>query len=129
MHIGREQRTDTLIDEMLAHDAEQVVLGMRKQLFRLRAAEPIDQLLARHRRVVEKRNQQRPHFLAIGMPEPAEGFRVLPGKTRERGAGLVCVFDGERGYGTISTAKDSAGDPTRIVGDEVPQFKGRIRAR
>ena len=54
VHVGREQRADALVDKMLAHDAEEVVLGVRQQLFCLGTAQPVDELLARHRRVVER---------------------------------------------------------------------------
>ena len=77
VHIRREQRTDALVDKMLAYDAEEVVLRVRQQLFCLGTAEPVDELLARHRRVVEERHQKRPHLLAIGMPERPEGLGVL----------------------------------------------------
>ena len=77
---------------MLAHDAEQIVLGMREQLFRFGAAQPVDQLLARHRSVVEQAGQQRPHLEAIGVPERAERFRILLREVRQRGAGLVEIL-------------------------------------
>ena len=92
VHIRGEQRADALVDEMLAHHAEQIVLGVREQLLRLRPAQPVDELLARHRRVVEQRGQQRPHLDTIGMPELAEGLGVLLGKARQRGAGLVEIL-------------------------------------
>ena len=92
VHIRREQRADALVDEMLAHDAEEVVLRVREQLFCLGAAQPVDELLARHRRVVEQRHQQRPHLLAIGMPERPEGLGVLLRKAGERRAGLVEIL-------------------------------------
>ena len=57
VHIRGEQRADALIDEMLAHHAEQIVLGVRQQFLGFRPAQPVEQLLARQRRVVEQRGQ------------------------------------------------------------------------
>src|SRR5215475_10914429 len=49
VHIGREQCSNAFVDKMLPHDTKEIVLGMRKQFFCLGSAQPVDQLLARHR--------------------------------------------------------------------------------
>ena len=41
VHVGREQRADAVVVEMLAHHAEQVVLGMRQELLGLRAGQAV----------------------------------------------------------------------------------------
>ena len=68
------------------------MLRVRQQFFRLRTAQAVDDLLARHRRVVHQRHQQRPHLDAVGVPQIAEGRGVLLGKARQRLAGLVEVL-------------------------------------
>ncbi len=68
------------------------MLGVREQFLGLRAAQPIDELLARHRRVVEQRGQQRPHLDAVGLPEHTEGLGILSGKARQRRTSLVNIF-------------------------------------
>src|SRR5262249_6654606 len=51
VHVRGEQRADAVVFEMLAHRAEQVVLGVRKELLGLRAGEAILELVDRKRRV------------------------------------------------------------------------------
>src|SRR5512135_357133 len=77
---------------MLAHDAEEVVLGVREELFRFWSAQSVNELLARQRCIVEQRYQQRPHFLAVDMPQRTECLGVLLGETRKRGAGPVEIL-------------------------------------
>src|SRR5215469_12830157 len=61
-----------------------------RKFFGFRTAQPFNELLARHRRVVQQRHQQRPHFLTIGVPKRTKSLGILPGKTRKRGA---CPFE------------------------------------
>src|SRR5262249_8928117 len=51
VHERGEQRADAVVFKMLAHHAEQVVLGVRAELLGLRAREAILELVDRKRRV------------------------------------------------------------------------------
>jgi hypothetical protein len=91
VHVRREQGADALVDEVLAHHAEQVVLGVAEQLLAFRPGQRLDDLLARHRRVVEQRCHQRPQLDAVRVPQFAERLCVLLGETRQRFAGQIEV--------------------------------------
>src|SRR5262249_22612248 len=51
VHVGSEQRADAVVFEMLAHHAEQVVLGVQEELLGLRARQTILELVYRKWRV------------------------------------------------------------------------------
>ena len=77
---------------MLAHDAEQVVLGMREEFLGLRAGQPVAQLIERQRRVERERGEQRAHALAVQVVERPEGLGVALGEAGERGAAPLQVL-------------------------------------
>src|SRR6516225_1507187 len=92
VHVRGEQRADAVVFEMLAHHAEQVVLGVREELLGLRAREAILELVDRKRRVEGDRGEQRAHLHGIKEMQLTEGLGVARRESRERSAGLVEVL-------------------------------------
>jgi hypothetical protein len=92
VHVGGEQRADAVVVEVLAHHAEQVVLGVREELLGVRSRQAVFQLVDRQRRVEGERGEQRPHADAVEVVQVAERVGVAFGEARERRAGPVEVL-------------------------------------
>ena len=87
VHVGGEQGADAVVVEMLAHDAEQVVLGMRQEFLGLCARQAIAQGIERERRIERERGEQRAHRLAVEMMERPKRLGIPLRETAERCAG------------------------------------------
>jgi hypothetical protein len=77
---------------MLAHHAEQVVLGMREELLGLRARETVLELINRKRRIEGERGEHRPHLHGVEEMQLTERLGVTRRESRKRSAGLVKVL-------------------------------------
>ncbi len=92
VHVRGEQRADAVVVEVLAHHAEQVVLGVREEFPGLRAGQPVPEPIDRKRRVEGERGEQRAHADRVGVVELAEGPGVARGEPRQRRAGPLHVL-------------------------------------
>src|SRR5215467_6389062 len=77
---------------MLAHHAEQVVLGMQEELLGLRVRETVFELVNRRRRIEGERGEQWPHLHGVEEMQLTECLGVTRRESRERSAGLVEVL-------------------------------------
>src|SRR5262245_28661979 len=92
VHVRSEQRADAAVFEMLAHHAEQVMLGVREELLGLCARQAVFELVDRERRVERDRGEQRAHLHGIEEMQLTERLGVARREPREGSAGLVEVL-------------------------------------
>ena len=92
VHVGGEQRADAVVVEVLAHDAEQIVLRMREEFLGLRSRQAILELVDRKRGVEGERGEQRAHLAGIEAMQLAERLGVPSREAGQRPAGFLEIL-------------------------------------